>query len=1018
MSFGSPGGTRGANIVFDADTGKAKAGITDLGRVYQRTTGAMSTDALRLVAAQDRLNKTISRSGPESAGAARATVAYRKEIESIASAANRETAALDRTNRELGQATRGALAGSGAFRGLGRSLAFASGGFLGAAGLVHGIRLALDASSALAEQVDATNRVFKSSAPVVEDWANHALGLARDQALGAANGIGTLLVPLGILPGEAAKTSVQLTKLGVDLASLKDTPVPAALEAIRSGLVGESEPLRRYGVLLSEARVQQVALTETGKTSAKELTNREKVMARVAIIMRDSGLAENNYRDTIASTANQEREAQKNFRNTAILVGDTLQPAYRNLLGDVNAYLGNAENQKKIQEQVNRVVETGGDVAHGLAEAFDDIHDVLEPLISLLGGTEKAIELLVIAMAAGKVRSFATALGLIGPAAVKAATVSTAATEIEVAGAAALTASGRVAGLRGSLLGLSSLSPIVIPITLAVLAKEISESGPGKALHLDYSGIDLAKDAFDQTIGRIPGASAVFGGGDSKSAVPSGPAPLDWFSVVDAITQGYLSPAQLAPLEDRFANTKTFDAAMTYARQVAARNAVLYGSRSGSGTAGSLPPPHLGAGALRDLAIQRAQTTAGTADDAAAANAVLSANTPRIRFLEARIRGGKGNLQKEAALLQQLYSETASAQGTIDSINAAAASKSAEAARAASAKRAEAARKAAAAARKEAAAAKKRADEAAALRKEIAKGDEAAFKIQASLGAGIVAFGGRPSVYTLPGANPGLLRGGNIDIANRPVAHNADGSISTVKSFSINVDGEEILIPQVVNGKVVSQKAAIDHYFKTKQNLGVFKSAAAADAYAQRLHNEQARLYGRDRGLPSVVKGALAIRLTAGVSPELQLAELNARTEEQRVKILRRELKALNDQYHEAKRAHLRTKDLLTIAQERESVRSQLASIEKGKAGAKGPVYTAGELRDSFLSDVQRIVGHYSPNFNLGASGGLGGGKAETHLHNLVHETRQTNAHLRTVVGRGKQPSSGYATEAALAAFG
>lgn len=87
--------------------------------------------------------------------------------------------------------------------------------------------------------------------------------------------------------------------------------------------------------------------------------------------------------------------------------------------------------------------------------------------------------------------------------------------------------------------------------------------------------------------------------------------------------------------------------------------------------------------------------------------------------------------------------------------------------------------------------------------------------------------------------------GGNIDLHNRQVAYNRDGSISTVESFSFWDDdvGKEVLVPSVINGKHVSQNEAIDEYYKTGQHLGMFDTWQEADAYAEMLHEEQERMY-------------------------------------------------------------------------------------------------------------------------------------------------------------------------------
>lgn len=114
----------------------------------------------------------------------------------------------------------------------------------------------------------------------------------------------------------------------------------------------------------------------------------------------------------------------------------------------------------------------------------------------------------------------------------------------------------------------------------------------------------------------------------------------------------------------------------------------------------------------------------------------------------------------------------------------------------------------------------------------------------------------RPAAFVLPGQNPGLVGKGNIDFANRQVAHNPDGSISTVRTISIGVGNREVLIPTVVDGKVVSDQAAIAYYKQTGQNLGSFKNVASANAYSVRLHDEQAKLYasGNSGQLPSVAR--------------------------------------------------------------------------------------------------------------------------------------------------------------------
>lgn len=106
----------------------------------------------------------------------------------------------------------------------------------------------------------------------------------------------------------------------------------------------------------------------------------------------------------------------------------------------------------------------------------------------------------------------------------------------------------------------------------------------------------------------------------------------------------------------------------------------------------------------------------------------------------------------------------------------------------------------------------------------------------------------------------GLLSPGNIDLTNRPRVTNADGSVSTVRSIGVNVDGREVLIPTVSDdGRVLSNEAAIDAYRRTGRHLGIFDSPDASNAYAQQLHEDQARLLALNPPIVSPLSKATSI---------------------------------------------------------------------------------------------------------------------------------------------------------------
>lgn len=92
----------------------------------------------------------------------------------------------------------------------------------------------------------------------------------------------------------------------------------------------------------------------------------------------------------------------------------------------------------------------------------------------------------------------------------------------------------------------------------------------------------------------------------------------------------------------------------------------------------------------------------------------------------------------------------------------------------------------------------------------------------------------------------GMLDYGTAPTNNLPRARNADGSVSTVRSMSINEDGKEVLIPTVSadarsRARVMSDREAIERYRRTGMHLGKFDSVNNANKAAEELHQDQAQ---------------------------------------------------------------------------------------------------------------------------------------------------------------------------------
>ena len=85
---------------------------------------------------------------------------------------------------------------------------------------------------------------------------------------------------------------------------------------------------------------------------------------------------------------------------------------------------------------------------------------------------------------------------------------------------------------------------------------------------------------------------------------------------------------------------------------------------------------------------------------------------------------------------------------------------------------------------------------------------------------------------------------GNIDLNSRQIVIWDDGSFSTEISFSVEIDGLEVLLPLIVDGKLVSEDEAIQHFLTTGEHLGMFSNVEECEAFAAELHLRQEAFYG------------------------------------------------------------------------------------------------------------------------------------------------------------------------------
>ncbi len=199
------------------------------------------------------------------------------------------------------------------------------------------------AASGLAEAQSKVTAVFADQAKEVLDWGKttaSSLGISSRAALGAAGTYGNLFQAFGIGRKESQKMSMELVELAADMASFNDVPIDDALNALRSGLSGETEPLKRFGVALNDVRLKEEAL-RLGliSTTKGTLPIAAKAQAAYALILKDTALQQGDVARTSGGLAAQQKFLSAQVEDATAAIGQVFTPVLINLIGVVRGQL-------------------------------------------------------------------------------------------------------------------------------------------------------------------------------------------------------------------------------------------------------------------------------------------------------------------------------------------------------------------------------------------------------------------------------------------------------------------------------------------------------------------------------------------------------------------------------------------------------------------------------------------------------------------------------------------------------
>lgn len=207
------------------------------------------------------------------------------------------------------------------------------------------------------------------------------LGVDPTKAMTYMATIQSLGTSFGLTSDKAYVLSKNLTQLAYDEGSYWNKDVAVTFTAMSSAISGEIEPIRRLGVDLSQARLQQELLALGFNKQVSSLSQADKAVLRYIAIMKQTANVQGNLAQTIQSPANQIKILKAQLDMLAKSVGSLLYPAMKSILPPLIAAV------QLIREFVEWVAKLMGvkvvftdftksaDSVGGIGEAMDETTD-------------------------------------------------------------------------------------------------------------------------------------------------------------------------------------------------------------------------------------------------------------------------------------------------------------------------------------------------------------------------------------------------------------------------------------------------------------------------------------------------------------------------------------------------------------------------------------------------------------------------------------------------------------------
>ena len=272
---------------------------------------------------------------------------------------------------------------------------------------------AIEAASDLAEVQNVVDTVFGDDARVIDNWSKKAgekFGLTETMAKRFTSTLGAMMKSSGLAGNEIVNMSTDLAGLAADMASFYNLDFETAFEKIRSGISGETMPLKQLGINMSVANLEAFALAQGLEKTFSQMSQGEQTMLRYQYIMQATADAQGDFEKTSDGFANAQRRIQSSLESIKTSVGKLLIEPFSQATAGVADFLAKiAADMMPEKTVIDEFNEAHVDAEQKLAD-IQATYDKASDLIKIL----KEIEQETVTLQDGTTISLSSLFGDLG----------------------------------------------------------------------------------------------------------------------------------------------------------------------------------------------------------------------------------------------------------------------------------------------------------------------------------------------------------------------------------------------------------------------------------------------------------------------------------------------------------------------------------------------------------------------------------------------------------------------------